>query len=331
MSTLSRATPARVIDNLLSHVDRLKVQRDSLRCLSSTAAANPLLQDWAKTEPFGLPPFARIQTDHFQPAFGAAMDSHLESLGHIANSSASPTFENTIAEFDRCGGTLEQVSMVFSNLCSSLNTEPLQLVQTAMAPLLAAHDSATYTFPGLFEKIAAVHDARLATPGLGSEQLRLTERIYTDFTRAGAKFDAGSKVAYAAIMAEQAALFTQFQQNVMADESSFTIPLHGGLADLAGCPADLVEAAKGAAAEAGDKAGGAEYVITLSRSLVEPFITFSDRRDLREQAWRAWTKRGELDPARDNNAILVKILKLRKRQVGPTTALALADTGPLAD
>jgi peptidyl-dipeptidase Dcp len=237
------------------------------------------------------------------------MTMHLNQLSSIASNAEKPTFENTLAEFDRVGAELEKVGMVFSNLTSSLNTEPLQVVQTEMSPILAAHSNKTYTVPGLFARIDEVFEARNSL-GLSNEQIRLTERIHLDFTRAGAKFTAEQSKAYGALMEQLAGLETQFQQNVMADESSFTIVLKES--DLSGCPADLIESAKQAAVDF--KKGADDYVITLSRSLVEPFITFSDRRDLREKAWQAWTKRGELDPSRDNQKIAQEILKLRKQQ-----------------
>lgn len=178
-----------------------------------------------------------------------------------------------------------------------------------MVPLLSKHTSTTYTFPGLFDRIRTVYETRM-DGGLTSEQVRLSERIYMDFTRAGAMFDEVSKKEYAELMAQQASLETLFQQNVMKDEELFTIVLK--LADLVGCPEELVQAAKQAATDSNK--GGDDYVITLSRSLVEPFLTFCDRRDLRQTAWDAWTKRGELSAERDNKTIAQDILKLRLKQ-----------------
>jgi peptidyl-dipeptidase Dcp len=134
-------------------------------------------------------------------------------------------------------------------------------------------------------------------------QVRLVERLHLDFVRAGAKFDAAAQKRYAAIMGRLAELTTTFSQNVLGDETAFTLLLSHS--DLSGCPPDLVAAARQAAAER-DMAAD-DHVITLSRSLVEPFLTFSDRRDLRERAWRAWTKRGELDPQRDNHPIMREV------------------------
>ena len=134
-------------------------------------------------------------------------------------------------------------------------------------------------------------------------QVRLVERLHLDFVRAGARFDSASQARYAEIMGRLAELTTLFSQNVLGDETAYTLVLKE--ADLTGCPPDLVAAARQAAVER-NKAED-EYVITLSRSLVEPFLTFSDRRDLREEAWQAWTKRGELDPERDNHPIIKEV------------------------
>jgi len=277
----------------------------------SSFVNNPLLSSW-KNEPFQLPPFHAIKPSHFKPAFDEGMKKHIADLQNIVDLQEDPTFDNVIAAYDRSGYVLSKIAHVFGNMCGSLNTPELQLVQLEMTPLLSRHRSATFTLPGLFEKIDVVHSKRLTQhePPLNSEQIRLCERVHMDFTRAGAKFSDADKKAYADVLAMQASLETQFQQNVMKDEELFTIVLH--LADLTGCPDTLVASAREAAAERG-KADD-EYVITLSRSLVEPFLVMSDRRDLREKAWRAWTRRGELSPDRNNQKLAEDILKLRKQQ-----------------
>ena len=255
---------------------------------------------------YGLPPFADVRPGHFQPAFDKAMQHHMEELSAIVESREEPTFDNAIAEFDRCGGLLGRTSMLFDNLCSSCAPPELQEVQLEIAPVLAAHDNKIYTFPGLFEKIAAVH-ARRAEACTSLEQRRLTERIYLDFVRAGAKLDAGAQSRYAEITERLSVLMTQFMQNVMADESEVSVEVSE--ADLEGCPSFLVAAARAAATERGMAEG--THIITLSRSLAEPFISSSPRRDLREKVWRLWTSRGELDEGRDNSVIAKEILSLR--------------------
>ena len=153
-----------------------------------------------------------------------------------------------------------------------------------------------------------MYDARYNS-SLNAEQIRLIERIHLDFTRAGAKFDITAQKRYTEIMQKLAELTTQFTQNIVADEADLTVELKE--ADLGGLPEYLKQAAKQAAI---DRQKPDSYVITLSRSLVVPFLTFSDRRDLRETAWRMWTSRGELDEKRDNIAIAKEILLLRSEQ-----------------
>ena len=269
---------------------------------------NPLLAPWS-SQPFALPPFAQIEPKHFPSALEEGMKQDLEDLKAIVDCEDEPTFENVFAALDRSGSVLERVSSVFGNMCSSLNTEELQQVQTDMVPILSRHSSATYTMPGLFDKIDAVYNKRHDL-SLTPEQIRLVERIHMDFTRSGAQFDQATQQEYAEIKAKLASLQTQFQQNVMKDEETYELVLTRD--DLSGCPDSLVEAAKQAAIERGKDPD--DHVITLSRSLVEPFLTFSDRRDLRKEAWEAWTKRGEMHPDRDNLAIANEMLQLRKRQ-----------------
>jgi peptidyl-dipeptidase Dcp len=278
--------------------------------MAATAASamgnpNPLLESWT-AQPFHLPPFAKIKPSHFPSALQVGMDHHLADLLAIVDNPDTPSFESVLVPYDQAGAILSKVSSVFSNLCSSLNTPDLQQIQRDMTPLLSRHSSATYTLPGLFDKIQAVHAQRHSLPS--SEQVRLVERIYMDFTRAGAHFDETKQQEYAEIKAELASLTTQFQQHIMKDEETYELVLTE--ADMAGCPESLKEAAQQAAL---DREKPDQYVITLSRSLVEPFLTFSDRRDLRQIAFEAWTRRGEQSPDRDNLAIAKKILQLRQQ------------------
>jgi len=241
------------------------------------------------------------------------MEEHLADLRAIVNNEQEPNFENTIAAYDRAGSLLSKISSVFSNMCSSLNTDELKEVQTEMVPILSRHGSSTYVLPGLFDRIDAVHQKQLEADTdnlLSPEQIRLIERFHLDFSRQGANFDEEEKEEYADLKAKLASLQTEFAQNVMKDEETFEIVLSKD--DMAGCPESLVEAARQAAIER--TKGEDDYVITLSRSLVEPFLTYSSRRDLREKVWREWSRRGELSEDRANLPIAVEMLKLRKRQ-----------------
>jgi len=236
------------------------------------------------------------------------MEAHLEDLQAIVDNQDEPNFENVIAAYDRCGSLLDKVGSVYSNMGSSMNTEDLQAVQTEMSPILSRHSSATYTLPGLFDKINQVYKKR-ETLDLTPEQNRLVERIHLDFTRSGAHFDKAAQEEYTEIKAQLATLLTKFAQNVLKDESTYELVVKRP--DLEGCPDSLIEAAKGAAKERNKEDD--EYVITLGRSLVEPFLTFCQDRELRKEAWEAWTERGELDEERMNIPIATEILKLRKR------------------
>ncbi|MBL8345656.1 MAG: M3 family metallopeptidase [Rubrivivax sp.] len=267
---------------------------------------NPLLQAW--TAPHGLPPFAEIRAEHFEPALREAMRRERSEIAAIASQVTAPDFENTVAAFDRSGVLLERVLSTFGTLTASATSEALQAVQRQMAAPLAAHFNAVYMDAALFARLDALH-AQRATLGLAPEALRLLERIHLDFTRSGARLSGAARQRFGAVMEELAALTTRFAQNVLHDESTWTLPLPDAAAS-AGLPPFVLDSARQAAAERG--LPGA--VVTLSRSLVVPFLTYSTRRDLREQAWRAWVGRGERGGDHDNREVARAILRLRCEQ-----------------
>jgi peptidyl-dipeptidase Dcp len=271
-----------------------------------TTPRNPLLQPW--TGAYQLPPFRDIRPEHFEPAFEAGMREQLAEIDAIAADPAPPTFENTVQAFDRCGRTFERIGLVFHNLTASETSPALQAVQRAMAPRLAAHDSAIKLHEGLFRRIAALHEQR-ARLGLDDEDLALLERTHLDFVFAGAKLTGPARQRYAAITQELAQLTTAFAQNLLAEEAQWLLPLAGD-ADLAGLPESVRSAARNAALERG--LGGSAYAITLSPSLAEPFLTFSSRRDLREKVWRGRVERGAHAGAQDNRPVAARIVALRQ-------------------
>lgn len=277
----------------------------------SQAASNPLLQDW-NDQPYGLPPFARIEAVHFAPAFEAALAEHRAELDRIATQAESPSFENTIAAFDRSGRLLARLEHLFYTLGASATSPELQAAQRALAAPLAAHGNAVYMHAALFKRVDALYAERQAL-GLSAEQLRLLERIHLDFVRAGAKLQGEAQARYAQVVERLAELHTVFGQNVLADESSYQLLLRGE-DELAGLPDFVRAAARQAAVDRGLGEEAGAHVITLSRSLIVPFLSFSERRDLREQAWRAWIGRGEKGGATDNRAVAQEILTLRNEQ-----------------
>ncbi|RZJ13402.1 MAG: M3 family peptidase [Rubrivivax sp.] len=270
--------------------------------------SHPLLQDWAG--PHGLPPFADIQPAHFPPAFHAALAAHRTEIDAIADQAEAPSFANTLAAFDASGRTLTRLEHLFYTLAASATSPELQAVQRAMAGPLAAHNSAVYMHAGLFARVDALFLQREQLD-LTAEQRRLLERVHLDFLRAGARLPSEAKTRYAAVMERLAELNTRFAQNVLASESGYQLLLTSE-AELAGLPGFVCAAARQAAVERG--LGEGVHVITLSRSLIVPFLSFSARRDLREQAWRAWVGRGDDTGETDNRAICREILELRAEQ-----------------
>jgi len=282
------------------------------------APINPLLAPW--DAPFGLPPFDSVRPGHFKPAFERGMREHRDELARIASQPEAPTFDNTLVAFDASGRLLARVEALFHNLAASATNEALQAVQREMAAPLAAHWSAVYMDAALFARVDALHARRDALE-LDPERLRLLERVHLDFVRAGARLAPDARRRYAQIVQRLAELTTTFAQNVLHDEASYLLELRSE-ADLAGLPQFLRDAARQAAVERGLPNG---HAITLARSLIVPFLTFSTRRDLRQQAWRAWVSRGEHEGRHDNRPVAREILALRREQAALHGCASYAD------
>ena len=267
--------------------------------------SNPLLAEW--TGPYGgVPPFDKARAEYLQPALEAGMAEQLAEIDRIAADSAEPTFDNTIAALERTGRTLARVGTIYGVYASTLNDETVQAVEREIEPKLAAFTDQIFQNEALFKRIEKVYEAR-ESAGLTAEQQRLTWKYYTDFVRAGARLDADSKKRLAEINQELASLYTSFSQNVLKDEEEGLL-LIDDEADLAG----LGDSARAAAAEAAASRGHeGKWAILNTRSSVEPFLTYSDKRDLREKVWVMFADRGDNGGATDNNEIISKILRLR--------------------
>ena len=263
---------------------------------------NPFFETWST--PFGAPPFDRIRAEHFPPAFDRAMAEGLAEIEAITGNADAPDFANTIDALERSGALLNTVGSVFGNLVASLGDEGLQQVERDYAPKLAAHGSKVSLNADLFARVAALH-AQADDLNLAPDARRLLERTYLGFVRSGAALDPAAKTRMAEISERLAVLHTDFGQNVLHDERDWHLPLQD--TDLVGLP-DFV---RDGAAEAAKERGLDGYAITLSRSLIEPFLTFSARRDLRKVAYDAWVARGTHPGAHDNTALIPEILALR--------------------
>ncbi|MET0651068.1 MAG: M3 family metallopeptidase, partial [Hyphomicrobiaceae bacterium] len=256
--------------------------------------------------PFGVPPFHRIEPEHFRSAFARAFSEHEAEVAAIAADPAAPSFANTIEALERSGDELARVENVFYALSGAHTNDAILAIEREIAPLSAKHWDKIRMDEALFRRIDTLHRARDRL-ALSAEQKRVLERHHVKFTRAGAALDPAAKKRLAAINERLAVLDTAFSQNVLADEQSYALVLDGEQ-DLAGLP-DFVRAA---AREAADERGLAgKHVVTLSRSSVEPFLQFSARRDLREKIFRAWIARGDGGGVTDNKAMIAEMVALR--------------------
>ena len=268
---------------------------------------NPLLVNW--NTPFEVPPFERIKNKHYREAFDLALKESEAEVERIAKNLDEPTFVNTIAAMENTGEALSKVSGVFFNLSGSNTNDEMQTIQREMAPKLSAHHSKIMLNAKLFARIEVLYLGRDELD-LNAEAKHVLERYHSNFIRSGAKLEGDERKRMAEVSSELATLGTRFSQNILADESAYELVLEKG-DDLAGLPDFLVSAAASAAKERGHED---KYVITLSRSLIEPFLQFSSRRDLRETAYKAWIARGENGGETDNRDIISKTLKLREER-----------------
>jgi peptidyl-dipeptidase Dcp len=272
---------------------------------AEAAVKNPLLAPW--TGPYGgVPPFDRVKVEQFKPALEAAMAEALAAVDAIAADPAPPTFDNTLAAAERSARSLERAGAVYGVFASTMSTPEFQAVEREMAPKLAAFQDKITQNEKLFARIAAVYESR-ETSCRTAEEKRLAWLQYTNFVRSGAKLDAAAKKRVAEINERLATLFTSFTQNLLGEEGEYTLFLETE-ADLAGLPPSA-RAAMAAAAEAKGQKG--KWAVLNTRSSVEPFLSFADRRDLREKVWRTFTTRGDHGDARDNKAGIAEILRLR--------------------
>jgi peptidyl-dipeptidase Dcp len=267
--------------------------------------ANPLLASWAGPHG-GTPPFDQVKVEHFKPALEAAMEEQRKEIAAIAGNPAPPTFENTLAAMDNSGRAFTRVEAIYGIWKNNLKSPDFAAVEKEMAPRLAAFQDEIVQNGPLFQRIEAVYSAR-ETSGLTPEQQRLAWLYHTNFVRAGARVDAAGKKRVGEINQRLASLFARFSQNVLWDEENDFVTLSSA-AELEGLP-DTAKTSAAAAAKTHQLEG--KWVIANTRSAVEPFLTYSRRRDLREKVWRHFIERGDRRGEHDNDPLIVEILQLR--------------------
>lgn len=265
-------------------------------------ADNPVYAEW--TGPYGgVPAWDQVRLEHFRPALEQAMADNLANIERIVANPEPPTFENTIAALEEADRALDRATTIYGVWASTMSSPEFRALQQVIDPMLAAHRDRITQNEALFRRIEAVYAAREA---LNPEQQRLTWLYWNNFVRSGAALAPEAKARVAEINQALAGLFTRFSQNLLADEETWIVL--DGEEDLAGLPDSVIAGAAAAAAERGLEG---KWVIVNTRSSVDPFLTYSTRRDLRERVWRAFVNRGDNGDEHDNNAIISEILQLR--------------------
>ena len=268
---------------------------------------NPAIFEWNGS--MGLPEFERIDSSDFEPAFQPrALERDRAEIDAIAGDPSEPTFSNTIDALELSGPDLNRVSSLFWNLVGADADKELKALQTRIAPVLSRHGSETAMNARLFKRIDALwqrHDEL----ELNTERFRVLERMWKRFVRAGAALDPAKQERLSEVSARLAELGARFSQNLLADEADWTMAVEDE-AVLDALPADLVSAMASAARQR-NRSG---HVVTTSRSMITPFLTFCPDRTLREEAFRAWTSRGARGGETDNREIVVEILQLRRER-----------------
>ncbi|MEQ1755342.1 MAG: M3 family metallopeptidase [Micropepsaceae bacterium] len=275
---------------------------------AKTASMGPLLDAWVGPHG-GLPRFDKVKTSDFKPALMKGMELARVEIDSIAKQKSVPNFENTIVAFEDSGRPLGRAGNFYGVYTSNMNDKDMQKIEAEMSPILSAFNDDITQNDALFQRIKTVYEGRAAA-GLKGEQLRLTEVHYERFARQGAALNPDQKARLKDINSKLASLYTTFSQNQLHDEESYTLVIDSE-ADLAGLPQPLRHAAAEAAT---DHKQPGKWVFTNTRSSMEPFLTYSDRRDLREKGWRMWITRGDNPGDHNNRKSISEILKLRTQR-----------------
>ena len=264
---------------------------------------NPFFAEW--NTPYGVPPFDRIAPEHFLPALERGMSLHDAEIDAITSNNDEATFENVILAYDNSGKMLSQVALIFDMLCAAENTPELEKFQVEVAPLLAAHADKIRLNEPLFERVKQVYDRR-ATLDLDDEQMRLLEKTYRMFVRAGALLDAEQKARLKEINAELSLAAVKFGNNIRSENNNYVLML--STEELDGLPANVREQAREKAAQLGKKD---KYAFTLQKPSLIPFLTYSSKRELREEIYKAYLNRCNNGDEYDNKELINDFIRLR--------------------
>lgn len=268
-----------------------------------TVGENPFFTEW--DTPYGVPPFDRIVPAHFLPALERGMSLHDAEIDAITSNNDEPTFGNVILAYDDSGQMLAQTELIFDMLCAAENTAEMQALQEQVMPLLAAHADKILLNEKLFERVKAVYDRRAALE-LDAEQSRLLEKTYRKFVRAGALLDAEQKARLKAINGELSLTSVKFGQNILAENNNYALMLESN--DLDGIPTTARDQAREKAEAMGKKG---KYAFTLHKPSLIPFLTYSQKRELREEIYKAYLNRCNNGDEYDNKQLINDFIRLR--------------------
>ena len=268
-------------------------------------AGNPFFTEY--TTPFQVPPFDKVDTSHYFPAFIEGMKLHQAEIEAIATNSDEPTFENTILAFDKSGKFLTRVSKVFFNLNESTTNDKMQELALKLSPLMSKHGDDISMNPKLFARIQKVYDKRNES-GLDAQQIRAVEKYYEDFVRQGANLSAEKQDQLRKINEQLSTLSINFGQNLLEETNKNFLLIIDNQKDLDGLPESVITAAAETAKATGNEG---KWVFTLSKPSWIPFLQYDKNRELREKIYRGYFTRGNNDNNNDNKKILAEMVKLR--------------------
>ena len=291
---------------LLSSCDKKKETAESMK---TEETKNLLLEEWTG-DYGGTPAFDKMKVEDIKPALEKGMEINLQEIEKIANNPEPPTFKNTIEAMERSGQELSRAFTYYGILSSNMSSTEFREVQKEMAPKISDFRSKISQNEKLFQRIKAVYESSQETP-LEADQQRVVQLEYERFAMNGAELDAEKKKRYAEINKELSGLYTNFSNNILADEEGYVTYLTKD--QLSGLSEPLIKAYAKAATDRGEEG---KYAVTNTRSSMDPFLTYSDERGLREKVWKNYYSRGDNGDDHDNNENISKILKLRKERVG---------------
>mgnify|MGYP000262079813 CR=1 FL=1 len=277
-------------------------EKQSEKKVENKMKKNPILENW--DTPYGTPPFDKIKSTDYLPAFEEAIILHNAEIEEIIQNSEQANFENTIVAFEKGGHDLDKVKNLFYAI-EAANTNPI-LKETAnkIAPVLSAHDDDILLNSKLFERVKFVYDN---VTDLSGQDKRLLDETYKSFVRSGAELGSEEKKKLKEINSRLASLSQDFGNNLLDETNAFELYITDSN-EINELPKNLKAIANQEALNRGHESG---WVFTLQRPSINPFLQSSTNRDYRRKLFDGYALRGDNDNEKDNKAILEEMATLR--------------------